>query len=273
MSPSHVSPSTSSRLLHVHVALSHPAGVSSTDVNPNSPLADPRTGSVGSGRPLTSHVAVYITYLDRKPGYEIESRSVIVSRTELSSTLIANLDASMALPSSSFTARAHATRQSSFPRSFSDSGVRLDRERPDSHSCVASMSTMPGRLSSSVTSRRRTRTSRLGADVCGSSTSVVSPRSISTARSTRDLAPSSPNASESTPLAVSHRLSDAMSSAVPVQRVSPGSSGGDGGSPATACADIVRARALDRSSRSKRVETRVDADECECADLVGWCWR
>lgn len=57
--------SYSSRLLHAHVALSHPDGVSSTDVNPNSPpsIAEPSTGVVGSGRPFTSHVTVNIAYL------------------------------------------------------------------------------------------------------------------------------------------------------------------------------------------------------------------
>lgn len=60
--------SYSSRLLHAHVALSHPDGVSSTDVNPNSPpsIADPSTGVVGSGRPRTSHVTVNMAYLLKK---------------------------------------------------------------------------------------------------------------------------------------------------------------------------------------------------------------
>ena len=45
--------------------MSHPDGVSSTDVNPNSPdtTLEPSTGVVGSGRPFNSHVTVNMAYL------------------------------------------------------------------------------------------------------------------------------------------------------------------------------------------------------------------
>ena len=92
-----------------------------------------------------------------------------------------------------------------------------------------------------MTSSRSTRTSRRGALVTSSSASVVSPRSTSIARSARDLAPFTPKAFASTPLASSHSRSDATSRDVPVQP--PGldaSPAAAGDAPALVC--MVRLR-------------------------------